>query len=282
MNPGIWQRAQTIDRRVIYVILLLFIFVALFDKHLKLPIIPAKQTIDFYNAVQAAPSDKLVLVSGQWSPSTRGENQWQAQAIFTHLMRRRLKFAMIGFDPQNDQVTRAVVEPLAKQYHYVYGVDYIDWGFRPYGVFPQFIKSLANDIPGTVIKDRDDRPIGSFPIMRGVKNFQDIGLLIEITGSGTAEFWMGLVQGAHKTPFALACTAVMAPTYYPYLDSGQLVGMLTGIKGAGDYEGLLDTSTFGTRATGALSLVYALIILLIALGNFGYYMSKFAERKKAT
>jgi hypothetical protein len=77
-----------------------------------------------------------------------------------------------------------------------------------------------------------------------------------------------------------APTAVMAPTYYPYLDTGQMAGMLTGIKGAGDYEGLLGTHSFGSRAAGALSLVYALIILLIILGNVGYYASRAAQRKE--
>jgi len=77
----------------------------------------------------------------------------------------------------------------------------------------------------------------------------------------------------------------MAPTYYPYLDTGQMSGMLTGIKGAGDYEGLminanlLDKPSFGTRAAGALSLVYTLIILLVILGNVGYYAARAAQRR---
>jgi len=64
-----------------------------------------------------------------------------------------------------------------------------------------------------------------------------------------------------------------------------MAGMLTGIKGAGDYEGLLidakllDKPSFGTRAAGALSLVYGLIILLIVLGNVGYYAQRAVERR---
>ena len=57
--------------------------------------------------------------------------------------------------------------------------------------------------------------------------------------------------------------------------------MLPGIKGAGDYETLLHAPTFGSRATGALSWVYALIIGLIVLGNIGYYAGRAAERKAA-
>ena len=45
--------------------------------------------------------------------------------------------------------------------------------------------------------------------------------------------------------------------------------------------GLLDKPSFGTQAAGALSLVYALIILLIVLGNVGYYASQAAKKRQA-
>ena len=72
----------------------------------------------------------------------------------------------------------------------------------------------------------------------------------------------------------------MAPTYYPYLDSGQISGMLTGIKGAGDYEGLIGIRRASAPARrGALSLVYFLIVVLIVLGNLGYYAGRTARRR---
>jgi len=39
---------------------------------------------------------------------------------------------------------------------------------------------------------------------------------------------------------AVGVTAVMAADLYPYLQSGQLVGMLAGLKGAAEYEKLVD------------------------------------------
>ena len=116
--------------------------------------------------------------------------------------------------------------------------------------------------------------------MKGIKTRSDVGALIEITPSASAEGWLGMFEKNNSPPFLFAPTAVMAPTYYPYLDTGQMAGMLTGIKGAGDYEGLLGTHSFGSRAAGALSLVYALIIVLILLGNIGYYATRAASRKE--
>lgn len=288
MNTTLWDRLQTIDRRVIYGILLVVILIPMFFP-ITLKTYPSQQSQDFYDTVERVAKEapnKLVIIDGQWSPSTRGENQWQTQAIVTHLMARHLHFATLTGDTQNNTVTQTqIVEPLAKKFGYVYGRDYVSWGYRPPASYVATIKGLVTDIPGTIKKDYKGTPITQFEVMKGIKTRDDISALVEITPSATAENWLGLFEQNNKPAFLFAPTAVMAPTYYPYLDTGQMAGMLTGIKGAGDYEGLLikakllDKPSFGSGAAGALSLVYALIILLIVLGNIGYYAGRTARLK---
>jgi hypothetical protein len=297
MNITLWDRVQTflvrlqsIDRRVIYGILLVVILIPMFFP-ITLKTYPSKQSQDFYDTVERIAREspnKLVIIDGQWSPSTRGENQWQTQAIVTHLMARHLHFATLTGETQNNTVTQTqIVEPLTKKFGYVYGRDYVSWGYRPPASYVATIKGLVTDIPGTIKKDYKGAPITQFEVMKGIKTRDDISALVEITPAGTVpENWLGLFEQNNKPAFLFAPTAVMAPTYYPYLDTGQMAGMLTGIKGAGDYEGLLieakllDKPSFGTRAAGALSLVYALIILLIILGNIGYYAGRAARLRR--
>ena len=279
-----WQQLQTIDRRWIYAILIVSILIPLFDRKFNLPIIPSKQSKDFYQTIQQVPPGGMVLIDGWWSPGTRGENQWQTQAVLLHLMRRHLRFAILSFDPQNNTLVQNMVDTLAPKYGYVEGRDYVNFGFRPPAVFSQTLQAMATDLPGALKKDRHGTPLAGMLAMKGIHTTQDLGAVVEVTPSATAEAWLGLAglrSGTHNVPFLLATTAVGAPTYYPYLDSGQIAGMLTGVKGAGDYEFLLGTSTFGTRATAALSLVYALVIGLIALGNIGYFAGRAAERRAA-
>jgi hypothetical protein len=288
MNTTLWDRLQTIDRRVIYGILLAVILIPLFFP-ITLPTYPSKQSQDFYDTVERVAKEspnKMVILDGQWSPSTRGENQWQTQAIVTHLMMRHLHFAILSFDTQNNTVTQTqIVEPLARKFGYVYGRDYVNWGFRPVPSFVPILKGLVTDIPHTIKKDYKGTPVDQIPVMKGIKTRDDIGAVVEVTPAATAEAWLGLFEQNNNPPFLFAPTAVMAPTYYPYLDTKQMAGMLTGIKGVGDYEKmlidakLLDRPSFGTRAAGALSLVYALIIVLIILGNVGYYAGRAAQRK---
>jgi len=288
MSNTIWSRMQTIDRRIIYAVLLVFILIPLFFPFSP-KTYPSKQSQDFFDTVERVSKEspnKLVIVDGWWSPSTRGENQWEAQAVVTHLMVRHLHFAILSFDTQNNTVTQTqIVEPLAKRYGYVYGRDYVNWGFRPVPSFEPTLKGLVTDIPHTIKKDYKGTPLDQIPVMKGIRTRDDVGAVVEVTPSATAEKWLGLFEQNNNPPFLFAPTAVMAPTYYPYLDTKQMAGMLTGIKGAGDYEGLLidakllDKPSFGTRAAGALSLVYGLIILLIVLGNVGYYAQRAVERR---
>ena len=277
----IWQKLQTIDSRIIYGILIACILLPLLFP-LKLPILPSQQSEEFYATVEKiAKTDpnKIVIVDGQWAPGTRGENQWQTVAILNHLMQRHIHFAILSFDTQNNTITQGLAESIAAKYGYVYGRDYVNWGYRPFAVFTQTLKGLVNNIPGTIKKDWKGKPIADFPVMQGIKDIQDVKGIVEITPSGTLDTWIGLVQGVNKTPVLYAPTAVMAPDSYSYLDSGQISGLLTGVKGAGDYEKLTGVTSFGTKAAGALSLVYALIILLIIIGNIGYFQQKAAEKR---
>jgi hypothetical protein len=280
-KQSIWVRMQRVDPRIIYTLLLLSIILPMIKPSIKFPIVPSQQSIDFYNGINKVAEttpNKLIIVDGWWSAGTRGEQKWQTQAILTHLMRKHLKFALLSFDTQNKTLMPQIADQLAPKYGYVYGKDYINWGYNP--VFQQTVKGLVTDIPGTIKTDFKSRPLSQFPIMNGVKTSADIGAVIDITPVSSLEVWIGLFQGAHKTPFFYAPTAVMAPQGFPFLDSGQVSGLLTGIKGAGDYEKQLGMSSFGTQATTALSFVYALIILLVIVGNIGYFKERHDRRAR--
>jgi len=111
--------------------------------------------------------------------------------------------------------------------------------------------------------------------MAGVKDIKSIGLVVEITGlSSITEYWIGLIQGVYGTPFASGYTAVMAPIYYPFLDSGQMQGMLVGAKGAAEMEVLVDRPSQASRIMNAQSWAHVLIIALIVLGNLGYLFGR--------
>jgi len=69
-------------------------------------------------------------------------------------------------------------------------------------------------------------------------------------------------------------TGVMAADYYPYLNTGQIFGIMGGLLGAAQYEALADNP--GRAMDGMRIQVYAhiVIILFIVLGNVGFLLSR--------
>jgi len=87
---------------------------------------------------------------------------------------------------------------------------------------------------------------------------------------------------------------VSAPKYYAYLNAGQLVGMLSGMKGAAEYEKLLSarypelgrfyesTRAFtATKGMDAQTVIHVIIIVFILIGNIAYMSRRAAQRKAA-
>jgi len=194
-----------------------------------------------------------------------------------HLMKRKLKFALFTItDPQGSELGQRVADKLSNQYGYVYGRDYVNWGFRPSGAAVTLLKAAVRDIPGTVQKDRRQQPIASYPVMRNIKTSEDIAAIIEVTGSNSLDIYIQYFQRAGKTPIpTLYCpTSVMAPEAFPLLSSGQLQGMTVGLKGAIEYEALLKEPGFATQASASLSYAHFLIIAMIILGNIAMFASR--------
>ncbi|MGH2668986.1 MAG: hypothetical protein ACRDH5_07710, partial [bacterium] len=63
------------------------------------------------------------------------------------------------------------------------------------------------------------------------------------------------------------CTAVSAPEYYPYLQSGQLQGLLGGMAGAAEYEKARNEKGLATKGMDAQSLAHIFVAFCIVLGN---------------
>lgn len=279
------QFLNNVDRRLLYLLLALVIAIPLkapiVTKGLPKPAItPA--TRSFYETIEKVASDpaaknKIVIVSCNFAAGTLAENLSQCEAAVRHLMMRKVKFAIFGFsDPQGRELGQQVVDKLAKEYDYQYGRDYVNWGYRPAGAATALIKAAVNDLPGALGKDIKSTPLNAIPCMAGVKGVNDVSLIIEIASANTLPLWIQFYQRAGKAPIPTLYgpTSVMATEAIPMLETGQLQGMLTGLKGASEYELLLEKAGFASSASASLSLSHLLILLLIVLGNVGMFMER--------
>ena len=301
---------QTLDRRWIYLVLTITLIVTLIYSRPINPIV-LPQAQDIYDAVDKAPAGprqgKIILVGMTFSASTIAENGSQARALLRHLMLRHKRFAVMSIsEPQGATYAPLIAGDIAKQYGYVYGRDWINFGYQ-IGTLA-FFKAFPRDIPGVLKVDAsENKPITSFPIMKGIKSIKDVALLVEITASSSVYDWIQIVQPTTTPPLKIgyACTGVMGAEAFPYLDSGQLIGMMLGLKGAADYEKLADELEARELAAGRIthkfndagmtsvpafppsarrlmytqSAAHVVIIIFILLGNIGLLLSRWKAKK---
>jgi hypothetical protein len=58
------------------------------------------------------------------------------------------------------------------------------------------------------------------------------------------------------------------------MNSGQMIGLMSGLRGAAEYEMLLQQPSKGVAAMDALSASHLVMILFIIIGNIGYFVTK--------
>jgi hypothetical protein len=133
------------------------------------------------------------------------------------------------------------------------------------------MSSMGSSIPRTFPIDRRGIPVSQIPVMKGVENFQQIDLLVSVSAGypGTKE-WVQQVVSRFHLPMVAGVTAVSAPEYYPYLQAGQLQGLLGGMAGAAEYEMLVGEPGLATRGMDAQSLAHVFIAFMIVLGNVAF------------
>ena len=70
--------------------------------------------------------------------------------------------------------------------------------------------------------------------------------------------------------FGGGCTGVMAPGLYPLLRSGQINGLIGGLRGAAEYETLMGQKGRAIAGMDAQSATHLAIIVLVTICNIFY------------
>ncbi len=236
-------------------------------KPIGLPIEPTRKVIGLYDTIEALPEGSVVYFATDWDPGASPEIYPMAQATLRHLFRRNMKVIAATTWPTAGPLTENVLREIGeREYDKVYGTDYINLGFKEGREV--VMVSIANDIAGVYPNDMYGKPTTSYPIMKGVKDFHDVALLLNISGGypGTKE-WLQQVQRRWELKMASCTTGVSEPEFVPNFQSGQLCGLVGGLAGAAEYERLIRVPGTATRGMDAQSLGHLAIIALIVVSN---------------
>jgi hypothetical protein len=262
-----WIRTlETLDRRWLFLVMGLLVAGPLIFPA-GLPLKVSQPVRSFNDTIDKLPNGSTILMSCDYDPSARPELVPMTKTAFRHLLSKDCKVVVTVLWNAGPGLVEATLNEVAAEFPTkVYGVDWVNLGYKAGddAVMVLMGQGIKNAFP----RDYRGNPTSGIPVLRNVRDYSSFPLLVNISAGfpGTKE-WVQQVNSRFHLPMVSGCTAVSAPEYYPYLQSGQLQGLLGGMAGAAEYEKARNEKGSATKGMDAQSLAHIFVAICIVLGN---------------
>jgi len=220
-----------------------------------------------YEAIEALPEGAVVLVSHDYDPGLAGEMLPQARAVLGHLFERGAQVVSVSLTPEGARLSRQVFDEVGPDRGYAEGQGYQYLGY--------VVGVEAG--PRAVVEGLSTAGWSDL-----VSDVGDIALIVDLAGTPESlKLWLEQVQGPYRIPMVAGVSATVDPFARPYYRneaSHQLLGLMTGLVGAAEYEQLSGEAGSAMAGMDSQSLVHIAIILLILVGNVAYFAGRLRGR----
>jgi hypothetical protein len=296
-----------LDRRWIYLLVLVSLIIPIVIP-IGLPVTTTSSTRMAFEYIESLAPGDVVWLSFDYGPSSAPENDPMAEAFLRQCFIKRLKVIVTALYPLGALgISNNILAKVSSEYSdlkvdedYVssksaelkYGEDYVNMGYKDGAA--AVIRSLGDGISKSFPADVNGRPYDKIPMLRGVRDIYQVKLVFSVATGIIGEYWITQGNAQFGTPTIVGPTAVGAPKYYAYLNAGQMKGMLSGMKGAAEYEKLLcdkypqldkyyvESRLFtATKGMDGQTVVHIVILVLIVLGNIAHLRLRRGRKEAA-
>ncbi len=269
------QALLKIDTRLIYLLTFVVVAVAVLAT-LGLPVRVTPPTKALYDFVEKLPAGTLVWVGMDYGPGSKSELDPQVVAFFHHVFKKDLKVVIHSMWTMGGKIGQELVEPIAAQYGKEYGRDWVNLGYKPGNetnlrLCTSSIKECAANV------DHLGSSLDHLPLMQQARALDKntFGLAITFnTGTPGIREYLAIVQAEKQLALADGTLQMSVPEDIPFFQSGQLVGMFPGVRGAAEYEVLVGVKGAAVKAADGQSLAALYVAILVILGNIGYLTAR--------
>ncbi len=229
-----------------------------------------------HQQLDSLPPNSLVLVNWAYDPATAGEMDFVAQPVVEHLLRKEAKLIVVSQLPGGPASARRVIaraeDTLRRPSRAQFTANQaIEGGFLPGG---------AASLPLLGAAPAQALPVD--PRWVGLRDRFDIALLADsgpalslvvAAGAEDVRRWLEQVQPYNGAPVVAVTSAVVDPSIRPYLDSGQLAGLVSGWDGGRAYirrserTRSVEEQARSSRLVSGLNWGIGILIAAILLGN---------------
>ena len=279
----------SLDRRIIFLIVGLSVLIPLLKPEwIDLPIRPTPESQIVFDEINKLNAGDKMLLSFEYSPSTKPEIHPMAIAILKHLYAKNIQVYGFALWPDGNFMSTEAFSEVSDDYDKKYGVDYVNLGYRPGG--EAVIKGIASDIRTLYTVDLQGTSINDIPMMKDVVNIEDFDFVFSLSaGYPGSKEWVQYACDPKNIPLSTGCTSIQVTDIMPYVENDQIRGILAGMPGAAEYESLVEAELQKMEIAGkpgeasgmmaAQSIAHVVIVLFIIFGNISYFITRKKNRK---
>ncbi len=272
-----YERVLSVDRRLIYAAMGVAVIIpAIFTMHI--PVTLSSEVRAVHEFTEEVKDGDILFLAIDFDPSTMAELLPMAEAVMRQVFENDGRLLMSSLSQFGPPMANELITRLAREYGKESGVDFVYLGYKPYPAIT--ILAMGTDFRVPFPLDFYNQPTDELPMMAGVHNFDDVEGVIALCGGNAADMWITYGNAKYGMPVALGVTGVMAADYYQYLQSGQLFGLLPGIKGAAEYEQLTNTTGGeGLRGIPYQTTTHFVVLFFIILTNIAFFAQRSARAR---
>jgi hypothetical protein len=276
---GLWRRSW------IYWLLLITLTVALLTSDTPPEVYPHvwPGVRAAYEAIEALPDGSVVLVDWAYDPATAGEMDLVARPVVQHLLAQNANLVVMSQLPLGPASARRLIAATGRP---VVGEvmmrmldpSLVEGGFLPGGAatLPLLGQAppvgLPVDLQGRAARTR--APLAALDVTPPALT------IVIATRSDAVQRWLEQVQPLNGVPTLAVVSAAADPVIRPYLDSGQLVGLVGGYSGGMGYQSYMaqppdrvEQTKFWRQIHGH-NWALVLLLFLIVLSNLVPYLAR--------
>jgi hypothetical protein len=276
------ERLLNIDRRIVF----LFVAIAGISTTLwpvTVPIRPTANVRRVYDAVEALGQNEnaTLLMSFDYGPSAAPELHPVALNVLRQAFRNNTKVVAMALWPDGVGLAQAAFDSIAPLFDKQVGRDWTFLGYKP--GHETLIINMGQDIYSAFSVDVYGNATLGMEVLSDIDKLGDFDYVLAMAAGNTIDrsVWIPYAVDRYGTQLGGAVTAVMSPDMFPYLQSGQLTGLVSGLAGGAEYETLVGAPGAAVRGMVPQSAVHMVIILFILFGNTMYFLQRRRSRRTA-
>jgi len=223
-----------------------------------------------FDCIDKLPERSVVLISFDFDPAAKPELYPAGLVLVRHAFKKNLRVIGMTLVVTGVGMAHEIMTTAAKDYGKEDTKDYVFLGWKPGGA--TLILGMGESIAKQIPTDWQNRSIANMPVMEGVKSLKDVNYLVCLSASAGVEGWVLYAADKYKIPIGGGCTMIVEPILRTWYQSGQITGIIGGMRGAAEYEKLLKKPDKATGGMDSLSIGHFLIIFLILLSNIVYFL----------